>query len=187
MFEGTFAEVAAKWAELDAGRQVSLGSSYLLNSLAINEDMYKALSNPGFAPDFNVSEGMGLYCSLVGPAPHPQNVAFAWNNESVNCWIGASIIHPEHFKPGVEWFLEAREVFNHAILRPDSTVGAYINYEAPYISKAFSTRTDRNPDVAGLLKRYYGTSLPRLLEVKRAYDPDNKFAFHQSLSQLMTQ
>jgi hypothetical protein len=61
----------------------------------------------------------------------------------------------------VEWM----EGF-HAAMAPWNR-GAYLNYPDPTL-----------PDYA---EQYYGVNLPRLQDVKRAYDPDNFFHFAQSI------
>jgi FAD/FMN-containing dehydrogenase len=66
------------------------------------------------------------------------------------------------FAAGEGWLSAAAKA-----LAPYTTGGAYQNYI--------------DPRLADWPKAYYGSNLSRLTKVKRAYDPDNAFHFHQSI------
>ncbi|WP_407639687.1 BBE domain-containing protein [Actinacidiphila guanduensis] len=62
----------------------------------------------------------------------------------------------------MRWLGELRE-----IVAPHVLPGAYVNFA--------------DPDLADWRTAYYGANYPRLVEVKRRYDPDALFTFAQAV------
>ncbi|MEV7086868.1 FAD-binding oxidoreductase [Streptomyces sp. NPDC093085] len=109
----------------------------------------------------------GLGGTVLGSVA-PESSAFAHRDASIcveylGHWHGA-----ESDEEHLSWLSGIR-----AELDPFMTGGAYVN------------SPDR--DLENWLHAYYGENLPRLMEVKRAYDPENVFSFEQSIPVSLTE
>ena len=63
--------------------------------------------------------------------------------------------------------------------RADSWLGDTQGQLAPYSHGAYQNYID--PTLTDWKAAYYGSNLPRLVDVKRSYDPDDVFHFAQSI------
>jgi hypothetical protein len=92
----------------------------------------------------------------------PGDTAFAYRNAQILAAYQSNWSDPDDDEANVAWVEGLRNA-----LRPHTTGGSYVNI----------------PDraLADWPRAYYGDNLPRLVEVKRRYDPENIFQFPQSI------
>jgi FAD/FMN-containing dehydrogenase len=124
----------------------------------LEEWMAKAPS--GAAP---VIYTMGGAISRVAP----DETAFVHRNEQLLVTFQANWTNASDDNANVEWVEGI-----HQAMQPYTTGGAYVNIP------------DRS--LEGWPYAYYGENFPRLMEVKRQYDPDNIFNFEQSIPVSLT-
>jgi FAD/FMN-containing dehydrogenase len=92
----------------------------------------------------------------------PGDTAYVHRRERMCLTLVASWDTPAETEPMEAWAREFR-----AAVSPGTTGGVYVNYP--------------DADLAGWAAAYYGDNYPRLIEVKRRYDPTGFFRFPQSI------
>lgn len=120
-------------------------------------DEAPTLSGPPTEPSMIQFLPGGGYPSRIAPdatAAYPRKAKFV---VQYNAYWNA----PEDGKKNIAWI----EGFRTALL--PYTSGAYVNYN--------------DGTLTNYLQDYYGPNLPRLVEIKKKYDPDNVFHFEQSI------
>ncbi|MEV7868417.1 FAD-binding oxidoreductase [Streptomyces sp. NPDC088124] len=138
-----------------------------LSAGPLDSDALKTLERWHKDAPAGVKTGLyGLGGEVLGSVS-PDSSAFAHRDASIcveylGHWQGA-----EHDREHLGWLSGVREEMDAFM-----TGGAYVN------------SPDR--DLENWLHAYYGESLPRLMDVKRRYDPDNVFAFEQSIPGSLT-
>ncbi|WP_239335163.1 FAD-binding oxidoreductase [Frankia sp. CiP3] len=108
----------------------------------------------------------GLGGAVLGDVP-PEHSAFAHRNASICVEYLGHWDDAESDREHLDWLCGIRDE-----MLPFMTGGAYVN------------SPDR--DLANWLHAYYGDRLPRLMDVKRRYDPHNVFSFEQSIPTSLT-
>jgi FAD/FMN-containing dehydrogenase len=97
----------------------------------------------------------------------PQDTAFVHRNARLLLAFQSNWTNASEDQANVEWIEGI-----HQAMQPFTTGGAYVNIP------------DRK--LENWLYAYYGDNLPKLMEVKRRYDPDNVFNFEQSIPVSLT-
>jgi FAD/FMN-containing dehydrogenase len=117
------------------------------------------------APDGAVPQFYTLGAAISRVAPH--ETAFLHRQSRILLTFASSWTNASDDQANIEWVEGIYQA-----MRPYTTGGAYVNI----------------PDRAleDWLWAYYGDNLPRLMEVKRQYDPGNLFHFEQSIPVSLT-
>lgn len=97
----------------------------------------------------------------------PEATAFVHRTARIMIAFQSNWTSPGDDQTNVEWIEGI-----HRAMQPYMTGGAYVNIP------------DRT--LEGWPYAYYGDNFPRLMAVKRQYDPDNRFHFQQSIPVLLT-
>jgi len=180
--EGSYFDMA-KLAADSGHRTFTLSHSYFIDSLP--DDAQPTLVDQGKSltdvlPKHGGAPGDYMYGFMCQASPkYDAKLSIAWHNTSL-CVVAAQPTgHNNDVHAALGWFQDACDAMDGALMK-DTVVGAYINYADPSFPDSPSNR-----DTPQLLRRYFGSSLDKLLTIKRNYDPHARFSQAQGLSEAL--